>query len=159
MTPTIIIIILIGAFLRYLIWRRERSGNEQVDQLIPSPAPAAREGLYCPECGVQYQPGISRCVDCDVALVKEKPEEEEERDDTDLVEVYLSLDMNEVMYIKSLLQEADIPFSVQGEGLNDPFAPSQVADMLVLVPEKYEEAARELLTEISTQNTDQQEEV
>jgi hypothetical protein len=158
MTLTVAIIVVVGAFLRYLLWRQERSGSEQAEKIMPSPAPAASEGMYCPECGVQYRPGFSRCADCDAALVKEKPEKEPDKVYTDLIEVYLTFDTNEVIFIKSLLQEADIPFSIQGERFSNPFAASRAAEMRVRVPKEYEQAARELLTDITNENTDQQEE-
>lgn len=32
--------------------------------------------MFCPNCGVEYRPGFTRCNDCDVDLVNELPSEE-----------------------------------------------------------------------------------
>lgn len=156
-------IIVIGAFLRFLMWMRERSGSESTGPLMPFPSPEESDGMYCPKCGVQFRPGFSRCEECDVALVREKPEMEPEniteRVYTDLIEVYLPSDMNEVVFIKSLLQEADIPYSIPGEDQNGLPFPSRAGELRVLVPKEYEQKARTLLNNVITENKNNQEDV
>jgi hypothetical protein len=39
---------------------------------------------YCPSCRSEYQPGVERCAECDVALVESLPDDEP----AELVEVF-----------------------------------------------------------------------
>ena len=36
------------------------------------------EYAYCPQCGAEYRPGFSRCTECDVDLVDERPSVEQQ---------------------------------------------------------------------------------
>ena len=76
--------------------------------------PPSEEGLWCPKCGSQYRPGFKNCADCNVQLSTEPPTREEVGNN-DLEAVFTSHDMNQVMFVKSLLGGHGIRFVVQGE--------------------------------------------
>ena len=89
--------------------------------------------MFCPKCKSEYVPGHTFCSDCQVALVDALPEPEhraqkplqraKSRDliaePPNLVTVLASGDPVLMRIIKSLLQSAEIPFTVKGEGLGD----------------------------------------
>jgi hypothetical protein len=98
--------------------------------------------LYCPICHAEYVAGFTRCSDCDVPLVEELPSRPKRaprpkphdsarpdlppRDDLELVTVLASGDPGLMAVAKSLLRSADIPFLVQGEGLQDLFGVGRI---------------------------------
>ena len=76
---------------------------------------------YCVECGGEYEPGVDRCPDCEVALVETMPPENPGADpDASLIEVYSSPGDTEALVIRGLLESegiicslsSDIPHSV-----------------------------------------------
>lgn len=80
--------------------------------------------MYCPQYHAEYVAGFTRCADCGVELVEALPEAKASRNDaTDhLVTVFSSHDPGLVAIARSLLQSADIRFSVRGELLPYPGA-------------------------------------
>jgi hypothetical protein len=62
--------------------------------------------MYCPQCGVEYRDGITECPDCRVALVHST---------RDLVVVLETNDRIRLAMAKGLLEDAGIPFFVQGQ--------------------------------------------
>jgi hypothetical protein len=66
----------------------------------------------CPECGVDYADGVTECEGCDVPLVEEGADDVEEVDFTPLVE---STDVTYFGLVTERLEEAGIPWFVQGE--------------------------------------------
>jgi Putative prokaryotic signal transducing protein len=111
--------------------------------------------MYCPECGGEYREGFSRCADCDVALVKEPPKEEE-HSDSELVTVFETGDPAELSFVESLLLEAGIPYSKKGESVQDLFGLGRLGPgfspitgpVAVQVFEEHAEAATQLLEEL-----------
>lgn len=114
--------------------------------------------MYCPECGAEFREEITNCVDCEVALVAERPPEREFRED-DLVTVLETADVAVLPVVKSLLRAAEIPFLVQGDeamgvlpvgkiGLGGLTAKGHGLSAGILVPKDREEEARALLTEL-----------
>ena len=107
--------------------------------------------MFCPRCHAEYVPGITRCVDCDVELVETLPvappaHRAARRDATDhLVTVFTSHDPGAVAIAESLLQSADIAFSVRGELL--PYGGALPIDLQVLAGDA--EDARRILAELS----------
>lgn len=58
------------------------------------------------------------------------------------------LDLNQTIFIKSLLQSEEIPFVVEGETLNSLYAPLRPIPMRVRVPAPYAGRASELLNDL-----------
>jgi hypothetical protein len=77
--------------------------------------------LFCPKCGAEYREGFCRCADCDVALVDSLPDPSPEDAAggegvaVDLVEVARTQDGSLLLVYKSLLDGAEIPYTVLGE--------------------------------------------
>jgi hypothetical protein len=78
---------------------------------------------FCPKCGSEYREGFTFCADCDRELVAERPattedeenarqEAAEARKDSEPLEVvYTVREELEANTIKSVLQQAGIPFA------------------------------------------------
>ena len=103
--------------------------------------------MYCPKCHVEYVPGVTRCADCDVELVEVLPAAKPGRRDSndDLVTVFSSHDPGLAAVAESLLQSADIRFSVRGMLL--PYPGAFPVDLQVLAGDADE--ARRILAELS----------
>lgn len=69
--------------------------------------------MFCPECGLDYEEGITHCLDCDLTLIDE-PEEEagEEAEFLPLVEV---TDVGAFALVTSYLEQAGVAWFVQSE--------------------------------------------
>ena len=113
--------------------------------------------MYCPECSGEYRDGFTQCVDCEVALVSTPPpaEEAEEQPDVELVAVLESGDPAEIAFVESLLLEAGIPYSKQGDRVQDLFGIGRLGGFNVLtgparllVQVEHAEAAREILRDL-----------
>ena len=50
--------------------------------------------MFCPNCGIEYEPGVTTCAECQVALVAEAPDMEPHFQDT--VNVFESDDSGEI---------------------------------------------------------------
>ena len=112
--------------------------------------------MYCPQCGGEYRDGFTQCVDCEVALVATPPAVEEAHPEPDvgLVAVLETGDPAEMAFAESLLLEAGIDYTKQGDRVQDLFGIGRLGGFNVLTgPAKllvYEadaEAAAELLRE------------
>ena len=53
---------------------------------------------YCPNCGAEYRPGFTRCADCDVELVDERPKVES-KDTQEEADYFPSLDPLNPAYV------------------------------------------------------------
>jgi hypothetical protein len=81
--------------------------------------------MICPQCKSEYRPGFDRCTDCDIPLVDTLPEllpegEQEAEalttaEGDDLVSVYHTADVALIPVLRSVLEGAGIPYTVQGE--------------------------------------------
>ena len=111
--------------------------------------------MYCPECGGEYRDGFTQCADCDVPLVATPPKAEEEPSDTGLVSVLETGDPAEMAFVESLLLEAGIPYTKQGDRVQDLFGIGRLGGFnvltgpaRVLVPSEYAAAAEEVLRDL-----------
>jgi hypothetical protein len=103
--------------------------------------------MYCPKCRAEYSPGVTRCIDCGVGLVEVLPDAKTgRRDSTDhLVTVLSTHDPGLAAVAESLLQSADIRFSVSGMVL--PYPGALPVELQVLAGDADE--ARRILAELS----------
>jgi hypothetical protein len=69
--------------------------------------------MYCPQCGVEYRDGFTRCADCQVALVAVLPPETA-APQTEPVMVFQSADRFAIALAKGSLEDSGIPFWLQG---------------------------------------------
>ena len=72
--------------------------------------------MYCPECRTEYREGYTRCDDCEVDLVAELPPEAEGEAEMELEQVFETTDPTLLPVIKSVLESAEIPYMLEGEG-------------------------------------------
>ena len=77
--------------------------------------------MFCPQCRSEYREGFSRCAACDVALVAVLPPEAGDPSHRDLVTVFETGDPGLLAMAHSILDEAEIPYLTQGEGVQDLF--------------------------------------
>ncbi len=70
---------------------------------------------FCPKCRAEYEPGITRCSDCDEALVAELPPLETEFSDTNFENWKCVANLTSTSYAEMImegLREAGIPVVV-----------------------------------------------
>ena len=68
--------------------------------------------MFCPECQAEYREGITKCPDCDVALIDQLPVVT--HPDRHFVPVFESADPALLPLVESLLDLAEIPYMIQG---------------------------------------------
>ncbi len=72
--------------------------------------------MFCPECKAEYVVGISRCPDCDVALVDESPDAEGSVPEfVDYREVFSTYNPADVAFLKSYFDNAGIQYFFKGD--------------------------------------------
>ncbi len=105
--------------------------------------------MFCPGCGAEYEPGITECAECHVALVAEAPDMEPHFQDS--VNVFESDDPGEIALAESLLQGAEIPYVVQNAlGQNVLGIASRDSSIASIdVKPEFLEAAAELLADLN----------
>ena len=76
--------------------------------------------MFCPECGAEYLPGVTRCKDCEVDLVVSLPPElaaPGEPEWADVVTVLRTNDESQLTVAKSLLEAEGIRCLLKGSGV------------------------------------------
>jgi hypothetical protein len=73
--------------------------------------------MICPECKMEYNPGITRCADCRKDLVHELPviSHDLNHDYLFLVE---TLNLSDIAIIESILKGSNIQYIIAGEAFN-----------------------------------------
>lgn len=100
--------------------------------------------MFCPQCGAEFVEGVNECGECNVALVPERPADLDPGYQ-ELVTVYELPSANALPVAESILQAADIPYTVQNEtsSLN-----VVVGKPYIQVPPEYVEEAERLLADL-----------
>jgi hypothetical protein len=111
--------------------------------------------MYCPDCGAEYLPGVTECADCGVALQAEPPPPPAPTQDLKLVPVHETGDAVRTVLVKSLLEDAEIPFLARNDQLQDLFGFGRLVPVnpisgpvIFLVPEEHAAEAREALARL-----------
>jgi hypothetical protein len=107
--------------------------------------------MFCPQCRMEYRPEITRCPDCEIALVNVLPAEnagqpdgeEQSPEYGDLVTVFRTSNYANLLIARSLLESADIMFWTKGDSLSSLF----FSGGLMVRPDD-ESEAREILAEL-----------
>ncbi|HTY42380.1 MAG TPA: DUF2007 domain-containing protein [Thermoanaerobaculia bacterium] len=108
--------------------------------------------MFCPKCGDEYQPGYTRCADCETDLVEALPAQEE-APALAMVTVLETGDQSLIAVARSLLDGAGIPYIARNDRLQNLFGwgaigtgySVAVGPVRLQVLEEDAETARELL--------------
>lgn len=99
--------------------------------------------MFCPECGLDYEEGITHCLDCDLTLIAD-PEEDaaEEAEFLPLVEV---TDVGAFALVTSYLEQAGVAWFVQSEPALGTSAEPDDPVAVIYVAENHLDPARRAL--------------
>lgn len=101
--------------------------------------------MFCPECGLDYEEGMTRCLDCDLPLIAD-PEDEagEEAEFLPLIEV---TDAGAFALVTSYLEQAGVAWFVQSEPPLGAGGPSETGSTtaVIYVAENHLDPARKAL--------------
>jgi hypothetical protein len=117
--------------------------------------------VFCPKCGDEYQPGFTRCSDCDTDLVDVLPVREDPGP-LEMVTVLETGDQSLVAVAKSVLEGAGIPCIARNELLQNLFGwgtigtgfNAAMGPIRIQVLKEDADAAKELLSEQSMTDSD-----
>ena len=85
--------------------------------------------MQCPRCKTEYEPGVTRCSDCELDLVESAaPSEPEEPEWVELVTVLETGDPSLLMVTKSLLDAEGVPSFVEGVGVYEGLGAGRIAE-------------------------------
>ena len=101
--------------------------------------------MYCPKCKAEFYEGIKRCPECDVDLVP-KLIPDPEMDYVEFISVFKTSHPAMIQIVKSVLEDADIPYSIKGQGLQTIMA---LGTIQFQVPAELADNARELLRDLT----------
>lgn len=99
--------------------------------------------MFCPECGLDYEEGITHCLDCDLTLIADPDEEDgEEAEFLPLVEV---TDVGAFALVTSYLEQAGVAWFVQSESPLGAAAEPDGPVAVIYVAENHLDPARRAL--------------
>lgn len=109
--------------------------------------------MLCPQCRSEYREGFTRCEICDVPLVAVLAPEAGDPSHRELVTVFETGDPGLLALAHSILDEAQVPYLTQGEGVQDLFGLGRLGTgfsiltgpVHLLVERESEAVVRELL--------------
>lgn len=71
--------------------------------------------MFCPKCGAEYRQGFTKCADCGVDLVWEKPEIEDRIEYVEYTEVLRTFNAGDIAILRSVLDGDGITYYIKGE--------------------------------------------
>jgi hypothetical protein len=110
-----------------------------MEKHVPT-GPPGEDVLHCPQCGVEYVRGSTECADCRVPL-RPGPAPERRLEAEDFVELLRSSNFGDLAMVKSILDQGEVNYFVQGERVN-------LFPTVLMVDKKDEACARELLKDL-----------
>ncbi len=105
--------------------------------------------MFCPKCKAEYREGFTECADCKVALVwaLDEPEPpDHEFEDVEFVKLLYTYNLGDIVFIKSVLDEQDIVYFIQGE--NFTYVRGGIEPAVLMVKKQDVDAASELLKDM-----------
>jgi hypothetical protein len=103
--------------------------------------------MFCPRCKCEYREGFTTCADCEIKLVECLPAEISSDDNqNDLETVFETFSQSDIMFIKSALDAAVIPYYFSGEFFH--MMGVRPTSAQLLVPTEKKEQALTVLREL-----------
>ena len=101
--------------------------------------------MYCPKCRSEFREGFFECSECSVPLVENLPPEEPEPapEYVDFKEIMTSLDMRDIAFIETILDDHQIKYFIHNEYLGSTYGAALPAR--IMVSEDQAKEAEELL--------------
>ena len=85
--------------------------------------------MHCPRCKTDYEPGVTRCPDCELDLAEgAAPSGTDEPKWVELVTVLETGDPSLLMVTKSLLDAEGVPSFVEGVGVYEGLGAGRIAE-------------------------------
>jgi len=105
--------------------------------------------MFCPNCKTEYVIGILVCADCETNLVPVLPPDDDELEapQEDLVTILQTRDQSLIPLIKSMLEDAGIEYSVEGEL---PLVHLSIGWVKIRVNERDEAAAKDIIESLNS---------
>ncbi len=101
--------------------------------------------MFCPECGLDYEDGMTHCLDCDVNLVDEP--EDDSVEDAEFLPLLEVTDAGAFALVTSQLEDAGVAWFVQSEPhLGSP--PGGAPTAMIYVAENHLNPARRALASV-----------
>jgi hypothetical protein len=108
--------------------------------------------MFCPVCKTEYREGFSKCSDCGADLVAELPKPNESVPGQIAEPIWEGNDSHALAAVKRLLEDAQIPYSVNDSGSHMLFTASMVSPVQVYVLSKDFQRSRSLVDEWLTES-------
>jgi len=103
---------------------------------------------FCPECGLDYDEGMSTCPDCQVELVEVFPQSDQRDPCRDFVAVFICYSMDDGVLVHSVLEEQGIPCLLSDlENSSHSVMVGKGGQIRVLVPNEEMESAGTFIEE------------
>ena len=102
--------------------------------------------MFCPKCRAEFREGFTKCPDCKIELVHERPKAKGKKSEfVDFEELITTTDLGKIAFIKSLLEDQQIHYFAQGDSITPLHV---IFPIKILVPKNQIEKAKELLKDL-----------
>lgn len=126
--------------------RQKRQVNPRLNRAEATPPSPLNYSMWCPKCEAEYVSNITECPECRVRLVERLPEQSCKAQYIEYVELLTIQRPADLVFIKSILDSANITYYIKGEHtLNTVW---WFHDAKLMVFKNHVDVARELLHDI-----------